>query len=162
LALALVPSQAPAQELPEYRLKAAFLYNFALFTEWPADLGPTMHFCVLGADPFGAELDVLKGKRIGDRTVAVHRKSGIESLKGCHVVFITSTSIGSLRSALDALKGAPVLTVADSPGAAQKGVALNMLLVEDRIAFEANPQAARAAGVNLSAQLLRLARVVHP
>ena len=48
---------AKSDDLPEYRLKAAFLYNFAAFTEWPADVGSTLNLCVYGQDPFGEDLD---------------------------------------------------------------------------------------------------------
>ena len=69
LSLLLLPV-APAawsDGLPEYRLKAAFLYNFAVFTEWPSDVGKTLNLCVFGDDPFGPEIDGLEGKAAGER-----------------------------------------------------------------------------------------------
>jgi len=161
LALASFAPRALSDELPEYRLKAAFIYNFALFTEWPANLGTTLNLCVFGKDPFGDEIDPLQGKKVGDRTVAVHRKTSVESLKGCQIVFIANSAIGSLPRVLDSLRGVPVLTVADSPGAAGQGAALNMGVAQNKITFEANLQAARAAGLNLSSKLLRLATEVR-
>ena len=158
--LSFVPS-ARAEELPEYRLKVAFLYNFALFTEWPAEVGGTLNLCIHGADSFGNEIDALQGKAVGARSISVQRRGGNDPLKGCHVVFIATSAIGSLPRVLDELRGSPVLTVADSPGAARAGVALNMAVVQNRIAFEANLQAARAARLNLSSKLLRLATEVH-
>ena len=161
LALASFAPQASSNDLPEYRLKAAFIYNFALFTEWPAGVGATLNLCVFGKDPFGEEIDPLQGKKVGDRSIAVQRKTSVESLKGCQIVFIASSAIGSLPRVLDSLRGTPVLTVADSPGAADQGVALNMSVAQNKVAFEANLQAARAAGVNLSSKLLRLATEVR-
>jgi hypothetical protein len=163
LALALglgVSGARAADDLPEYRLKAAFLYNFALFTEWPADVGNTLRLCVLGADPFGSELDGLQGKAVGERSITLQRKAGIEGLKGCQIVFIAPAAAGQLPRALEALEGQTVLTVADSPGAARQGVALNMAVVQNKVSFEANLRAARAAKVNLSSKLLRLATEV--
>jgi hypothetical protein len=163
LALLALLAAAPcsrADDLPEYRLKAAFLYNFALFTEWPAEVGSTLNLCISGSDPFGTEIDVLQGKAVGERSIAVQRKAGAESLAGCQIVFVASTAIGTLARVLAGVRGRPVLTVADSPGAARQGAALNMAVDQNRVTFEANLQAARSAGINLSAKLLRLATEV--
>lgn len=152
-------AQADVRELPEYRLKAAFLFNFMLYTEWP-DAGPTLTLCVAGADPFGKELDGLAGRMAGTRRIAVQRRAVTDELKGCQVVFIAESAIERLPRLLELLQGQPVLTVADSTGAARRGVALNMTVAQDRIAFEANLQAARAARLGLSSKLLRLATEV--
>lgn len=152
---------ALGEGLPEYRLKAAFLYNFALFTEWPAEVGPTLNLCILGQDPFGQEADGLQGKSVGERSIAVQRKASNESLNGCHLVFIAPSAIADLPRVLDRLHGSPVLTVADTPGAASQGVTINMTVVQNKITFEANLKAARAAKLTLSSKLLRLATEVH-
>lgn len=152
---------AAGDEPPEYRLKAAFLYNFALFTEWPAGVGPTLNLCVVGKDPFGDELDPLQGKKAGARQIAVVRKAGAEQLRECQIVFVPGTSIGGLQQMLDALRGAPVLTVTDSPGVLGRGMVLNMNIVQNRITFEADLDAARRARLNLSSKLLRLATEVR-
>jgi hypothetical protein len=161
LALLSVAPRAMGSGLPEYRLKAAFVYNFALFTEWPAEVGTTLNLCVFGEDPFGEEIDPLQGKMVGDRSIAVHHRTGIEDLKSCAIVFIANSAIGSLPRVLDSLRGAAVLTVADSPGAARQGVALNMTVARNKISFEANLKAVRDSGLNLSSKLLRLATEVR-
>jgi hypothetical protein len=148
---------AAAQSPSEYRLKAAFLYNFALFTEWPEDTGRSLNVCVCGTDPFGEELDGLRGKPVGERRLEVRRAPAGESLADCQIVFIASSAIAGLPHLLDELRGNPALTVADSPGAASHGVALNMSVTQNKVAFEANLKAAREAGLNLSSKLLRLA-----
>lgn len=160
LALSGTAVVAQAQGLSEYRLKAAFLYNFAQFTEWPAAVGSTLNLCVYGQDPFGAELDGLHGRAAGPRSIAVQRKSSTDMLKGCQIVFIAPTAIGNVARVLNALDGLPVLTVSDSPGALRSGVALNMVVVQDRITFEANLPATRAARLSLSSKLLRVASEV--
>ena len=163
LALALcaaAPAVRAADDLPEYRLKAAFVYNFALFTEWPADVGSTLRLCIFGPDPFGAELDGLQGKAVGERSIAVQRKTGVDGLKGCQIVFVSPSATAQLPRVLEALEGQAVLTVADSPGAARQGVALNMAVNQNKVSFEANLKAARAARLNLSSKLLRLATEV--
>jgi hypothetical protein len=160
LALIAFAPAALSDDLPEYRLKAAFLYNFALFTEWPADTGPTLNLCVYGQDPFGEEIDALQGKPVGDRRMVVHRVTNIEGLTVCQVVFIVDSSGDGISRVLSALRGATVLTIADSPGAAKRGVALNMNVVKNKITFEANLTAARAANIKLSSKLLSLATEV--
>jgi hypothetical protein len=161
LGLAIGAPARAADELPEYRLKAAFVFNFLAYTDWPAETGRTLNLCLYGGDPFGAEIDGLNGKAVGARSVAVHRRATIESLKSCQAVFIARPAIEQLARALDGLRGEPVLTIADSPGAMQRGVAINMNLAQSRVSFEANLQAARAAGLGLSSKLLRLATEVR-
>ena len=157
LALIAFAAAAPGDDLPEYRLKAAFLYNFALFTEWPADIGSTLNLCVYGRDPFGEEINALQGKPVGNRRIVVRRVTRVEGLTVCQVVFIADASGDGISLVLSTLRGATVLTVADVPGAVKQGVALNMNVVEDKITFEANLTAARAANVKLSSRLLSLA-----
>lgn len=149
-----------SEDLPEYRLKAAFLYNFAVFTEWPADVGATLNMCVYGPDPFAAEIDPLNGKSAGSRKIEVHRQPSLEALKGCQIVFVSAAVIGQVPRVMDAVRGQPVLTVADSPGALRQGVMLNMNLVQGRVTFEANLLVARSARLMLSSKLLRLATEV--
>ena len=160
LALLSASWSARSDELPEYRLKAAFLYNFAAFTEWPVALGSTLNLCLYGADPFGVEADGLSGKTVGTRVIVVLRKTSPESLKGCQIVFVSNAAIAQMPHLRDMLKGSPVLTVADTPGAAHDGAMLNMNVLQSRISFEANLGAARDAGLTLSSKLLRLATEV--
>ena len=159
-ALGLAPGRAHAEEVAEYQLKAAFLYTFLGFTEWPADTDGTLNLCIYGADPFGVEIDSLAGKRVGARSLAVQRKAQLDALRSCQIVFVSSASASQLTRVVEALRGLPVLTVADVPGAAQQGAAINMKLAQGRITFEANLLAARGARLNLSSKLLRLATEV--
>jgi hypothetical protein len=102
LALLAFAPAAVSDDLPEYRLKAAFLYNFALFTEWPADLGATLNLCVYGRDPFGEEIDALQGKPVGARRIVVRRITTIEGLSVCQVVFIVNPSGDAIARVLSA------------------------------------------------------------
>ena len=163
--LVLLAGPVRADELPEYRLKAAFVYNFLVFTEWPGATGGTggsLNLCILGKDPFGAEIDGLQGKQAAGRSIALHRRTGTDPLKGCQAVFVAASAIDSLLRVLDSLQGLPVLLLADSPGALRKGVALNMGVALGKVNFEANLGAARSAGLTLSSKLLRLATEVLP
>jgi hypothetical protein len=147
-------------ELAEYQVKAAYLYNFISFTEWPAVTGAELRLCVYGRDPFGAEIDTLQGKNIGGRTLVVARVTTVELLDSCQAVYLSREVISNLPRILDALHGRTVLTIADSPGAVRDGVAINMLNDANRVSFEVNLDAAHKQGLNLSFRLLRLATEV--
>ena len=153
--------QALAQATPEYRAKAGFLYNFIAFTEWPAKVGSPLSLCVYGPDPFGDELNALQGKSVNGRSLAIRNVGNPDQVKSCQVVFVASSAIDSLPRILDALQGEPVLTVADSKVALDSGVGINMLVRQNKIAFEVNLVATRRAQLNVSSKLLRLASEVR-
>lgn len=159
--LSVAVAAAAADELPEYRLKAAFVHNFIMFTEWPATTGSVLNICITGTDPFGSEIDALQGKAVGARSLMIQRKSGGESLKACQVVYFSPSVIETLPRLLASVRGQATLTIADSPGAMRQGVALNMAVQRNKVSFEANVLAARSAGLLLSSKLLRLATEVE-
>lgn len=160
LAMLCLAHFARAQDVSEYRLKAAFLYNFALFTEWPADLDGALNLCVYGGDPFGVEIEPLNGKKVGARGLTVQRKGQLDALKGCQIVFVSNAAIGQLPRVLEIMRGLAALTITDTPGAVQQGATLNMSVAQGRVTFEANLNAARSARLSLSSKLLRLATEV--
>jgi hypothetical protein len=149
-----------ADDLPEYRLKAEFLYRFAQFTEWPVEVGNTLNLCVHGADPFGAEIDALQGKLVERRNIVVLRNVKADALDRCQIIYVAPAATADVPHLLERIKGLPVLVVADTPGAARLGVTLNMAVVKSHVTFEANLHTARDARINLSSRLLRLATEV--
>lgn len=160
--MAMHPSPGYADDEAEYTLKAAFLYNFAIFTTWPTRSTENFNLCIYGKDPFGKNFDALmKTKKINEKTVDIHRISAIDRLSQCQLVYISRSVIGDLANIIATLADKPVLTVADSPEAARKGVVINMNVIEDKVTFEANLLMAKKAELNLSSQLLRLATEVH-
>ena len=158
LANCIIPAHADA--LPEYQLKAAILYNFTTFIEWPEDIGSALNLCVYGEDPFGEYLDALQDKKVSSRLLIVHRVTVIEELNDCHAVFITRSANKVLPEVVGQLHGKPVLTIADMPSAAKRGVILNMIVEQNRISFDANISAAANNGLTVSSKLLRLAKEV--
>jgi hypothetical protein len=159
--LLLFSSAAWSEDLSEYRLKAAFVYNFMVFTEWPPEVGAKLNRCVMGAD-MGSALDVLVNQKlIGTRAVVVQRISERQSVAGCQVLFVSPSAVAELPRILQSINGKPVLTLADSPGAALEGVAINMELRDSKVGFEVNLKALRSAGLAVSSKLLRLAKVVY-
>ena len=155
------PSQAQDTGMApgERDLKVGFIYNFLRFTEWPEEVGSTLTLCIRGPDPFGVALDVLQGKPLGSRKLVVQRRGG-ESLKGCHAVFFSAEAASTQAKVLAELRGKPVLTMADSAGAARQGVNLNMAVAQDKVTFEVNMQTARAAKLKLNPQMVHLATEV--
>ncbi len=145
----------------EYMVKAAFLYNFAKFTEWPsgtyADASAPLTICVLGKDAFGKALDSLAGKRINGRPVAISRLAGVEEARHCQVVFISESEEERVPAIIGYLADRPVLTVCNAPSCARfKGI-IHLRVVSERIRFAIDIDSAKSAGLKLSSKLLALA-----
>lgn len=158
----LSPHIGAAAPLAEYEVKAAFIHNIAKFVEWPAtsSVSGSARLCVAGKDPFGDALDALQGKPVGAANWEVVRVDGGRSLKECRVLFIAASERAHLTRILASIEGSPVLTVGDTEGYAGQGVMVNFYLEENRVRFEINRKAAARAGLAISAQLLKLARIV--
>lgn len=150
-----------AEQPSEYRLKVAFLYNFAAYTEWPNAHNSVLNLCIHGEDPFGENLQHIRQKKVHEQELLIRHTNNIEDLPDCQIVFITRSVVDSLGSIINILDGKPILTVADTPGVGQQGVALNMAIKEGKVIFEANLTVARKSGLRLSAQLLRFATKVY-
>lgn len=164
LAMAWLPLNAAAFMAEEYAIKAAFLYNFAKFIEWPptafaADSDP-LRICVVGDNPFGAALTNLRDKRVGQREVEVQEAPAGGEARDCHIAFISRSEQPRLKSLLRTLSNRPVLTVSDIEGFAQAGGVIGLIEAEQQIRFAINTAAARRAHLQLSSQLLKLALLV--
>lgn len=148
---------------PEYALKAAFIYNFAMFTTWPELPDQTINLCVLGRDPFGAAIDTLGGKQIGDARLAIRRIKRVSELLGhCQIVFVAESAIEDyMAQEADMQSIYEVLTIADSDGAARRGIMIELTVEDRKIGFEFNRTAALLAHVQVSSKLLRIARKVY-
>lgn len=162
----LIGSSGRAQVAGEYQVKAAFLYNLARFVEWPPghwnDPATPFQLCVLGEDPFGADLDrTVRGKNINGREVRISRSARIENLPRCDVLFVSASEQGRLPVIFAALGEREVLTVGDMAPFAQMGGIINFTLVDNSVRFEINIEAADRAGLSISSQLLKLATVVR-
>ena len=147
----------------EYRVKAAFLYNFTRFIEWPDTDKTNASFIigVIGKDPFGQELTSLAGKQINGKNLIIRKFTKTEELNACHILFISSSAKSHIKNILKATKGRPTLTVGDTDGFAQKGVIINFYEDKNKIRFEINLAAADQIGLVVSSRLLKLARIVE-
>jgi hypothetical protein len=158
--------RAQANPPGEYQLKAAFLFNFAKFVEWPAAsfLGPQSPFviCILGPDPFGHAMDdALRGKMIGERGVAIERSKELADARHCQMVFVSSSEKSRVAEILDGLKGTSALVVGETEGFAAAGGMIQFVLEDNRVRFLINTDATDRAGLKVSSKLLSLARLVH-
>jgi hypothetical protein len=157
---------AQTKAASEYQVKAAFLYNFAKFIEWPpsafSDAKQPLDICVYGRDPFGTALeDALMGKMIGDRRVGLGRAMLFQDLAGCHVIFVSSSAHESAADLANRLKGRAVLLVGEGDGFAASGGTIQFTIEDDRVRFVINPDAADRAGLKISSKLLALAKIVR-
>lgn len=148
----------------EYRLKAAFLYNLAKFTEWPpaafSDHQASHIVCIVGEDPFGLEIDQLTTKPVHDRPLTIKRLQADDQLLGCHLLYVSRTAIDQTTSILRMLQKTPVLTICDNDGCAEAGFMINMRMVENRVTLDLNLDAVQQTSLKLSSQLIRLTRIV--
>ncbi|HEX4499515.1 MAG TPA: YfiR family protein [Thermoanaerobaculia bacterium] len=163
--LLLLPYSAAAQTAPEYDVKAAFLYNFTKFVDWPAAAFPdatSLKVCLLGEDPFGRSLQAVAGEPVENRKLVIVRADAPPKPGGCQVLFISRSEREKLPQILAALKDSPVLTVGDTKGFVDQGVIINFILEGSKVRFEINTDAADKAGLKVSSKLLQLARRIVP
>ncbi len=159
------PSAVLSEEGParEYDLKAAFLYNILKFVDWPDEIQIRPHLVIgiLGEDPFGASIEVLRNKMIGRRIVVIRRGSSVQALKRCDVLFVSRSETDRLERIVRSVLPMHTLVVGDTAGFAERGVMVNFFLLDRKVRFEINVEAARRAKLTISSQVLRLGRVIR-
>ncbi len=148
----------------EYEVKAAFILNFIKFVEWPFPggiPGGKVRVCLLGGLPDAGPFRELEGQTVRGRVLDVDELSENESAAGCAVLFLAGDQSRRLEQIIDRLAASPVLTIGDTDGYARRGVMINLLLENNRVRFEINASASRAAQIGISTKLLKLASRVH-
>jgi len=165
LLLLFTPRPIVAERADEYQVKAAFLYNFAKFVEWPETIfkssGEPISICVIGHNPFGPMLKAsVNGKTIGERKFVVEDQADVQHAAACRIVFISSSERRRLRSIMARLKGRTILTVGETEGFAEEGGVINFKLVADTVRFEINLEAAEQEQIRISSKLLSVAEAV--
>jgi len=157
--LAAAPGRAAEGGSKEALVKAAFLYNFVKFVEWPNGLAVSkqqrINICIIGSDPINdAARQVFARASTSELTFAVSEKKNTE---GCHVAFISHSEEGRLSDLLGALKDKPVLTVSDIDDFARRGGMIGFVTEDNKIKLVVNTSATNAAGLRVDAQLLEIA-----
>jgi hypothetical protein len=175
-----VHPSAQSGQYKEYEVKAAFIYNFLKFVDWPkgkmADSDKQIIIGIIGENPFGSAADVFKNKKVEDHDVAVKYFEGLEqikkmsekdraaneeSLKNCHLLFICQSEQKLVREITDIVGKNGVLTVGDTEEFAKSGVAINFFMEDNKIRFIINLAAVEKTGLKIRSQLLRLAKKVY-
>ena len=164
--LALAPALALAADQPsEHDVKAAFLYHFSQYVEWPetafdSSKAPFV-LGVVGDDGFlPAISSAVADKMAAGRRIVVKTVRTPAEMRACHIVFVTLPEAQHLSGILDSLDALPVLVVGDMPGFAGAGGDIGFVIDEGKVGFQINPTAARRAGLKISSKLLRLAEIV--
>jgi hypothetical protein len=164
LVLACSGAGAQAPQAQEHEVKAAFLFKFPAFIEWPAKPGPEVPFVisVVGAPEVAAALRSLaQGRSIDGRPIQVREPGDANGVQGAHMVFVGRNAGARLPLLARALAGMSVLVVAESPGALDEGAMINFVLSEGRVRFDVALDTAEAARLRINARLLAVANFVR-
>jgi hypothetical protein len=158
--------EAPADppSVKEYQVKAAFLYNFAKFIEWPdsafADEHAPICIGIVGHDPFGEAFNGISTKTVQARPLEIRRFQSVQDIKFCHILFISPSEKEHLASLLSILQERSMLTVSETAHFAQAGGMVNFIVRGKKIRLEINPLSAKRAGLKISSKLLQLATII--
>ena len=156
----------PAQSHPsEGDIKAAYLYNFGKFVNWPTPSEATSEpftICIVGKDNFGPVLDsLIANETIQGRKIIARRIPSIAGADTCQLVFLGESEDSRLNADLEALNGKPVLTVSNLPRFVERGGMIQFLSKDNRIRFAVNLTSAEHAHLTLSSELLKVAVFVN-
>jgi hypothetical protein len=154
-----------AQDVTEPSLKAAFIYNFAKFTEWPQDALPstaTFSACVLGDGPIRDALErTVKGRVLAGHGVSVSQVQLDGKLRSCHLLYVSGITPAQVTAIVAAVRGAPVLTISDVDDFVRHGGIAQVFVESGKMRFDLNLEVARRSGLELSSKLLVLAAHVR-
>jgi hypothetical protein len=162
IALTSCVAQAVVGSADVYQVKAAFLYNFAKFVEWPPeafkDSNDRISICVLGKNPFGSLLaDTVDGKTVGIRKFTISNISGGAEARACHILFVSGSERKPVKVLLEEAKNPYLLTVGESSEFLAGGGVINLKVQNSRVRIEINREAASGAKFRISSKLLSLA-----
>jgi hypothetical protein len=148
----------------EYKVKAAFIYNFAQFVDWPDTAFTTADapfvVAVVGKDPFEGILEqVVAGKHVGARRVVVQHFDSADQIGACQILFVPTTEDDSLSRIVQKVQNSAVLTIGESEDFCSSGGFIRLFTEDNKVRFEINQEAAEQVGLRISSKLLKLARI---
>lgn len=147
----------------EYEIKAAFMFNFIRFVDWPGtalDARAPVSLCVMGADVVDDAFRALETKQVRGRAITFTQIGGVEEVVACHVVFIAGPADGPQLDVLQTVAGKPTLTVGETPGFNTAGGMIAFVYRKNQLRFAVNLEPAERAGVKIRSDLLSLASEV--
>ncbi|MGI9168538.1 MAG: YfiR family protein [Pyrinomonadaceae bacterium] len=145
----------------EYQVKAAFIFNFAKFVDWPSNAfgdGDTLVVGVVGDDPFDGALDRLNGNMANGRRLRIKRLRVGDNLRACQILFISNSEGRNLGKSMDSSRGSSVLTIAEMPQFNQSGGIIRFVIQKNKVRFEINAQAAGQSRLRISSKLMALSK----
>jgi hypothetical protein len=154
-------TQVQAQAANEYQVKAAFIFNFVKFVEWPSDAfgdGGTLVMGVVGDDPFGGALDQLNGHTANGYHFLIKRLRWDDNLAACQILFISNSEARHLGTIMENIRGTSVLTIAEMPHFNRAGGIIRFVIQNNKVRFEINAAAAGRARLRISSKLLALSK----
>ena len=156
--------QAQTAPVPEYQVKAVYLFNFAQFVTWPSQESShaPLVIGILGDDPFGSYLDeTVRGQKVINRPLAIQRFRRNTELRNCNILFISQSERDRAAQIASNLKGRSVLTVSDMDDFIDIGGMIQFFTERNKIRVRINLDAVKAANMKVSSKLLRVAEVSH-
>lgn len=160
LVLGSSPVWAESMPSPEYQLKASFVYHFTKFIKWPQDKlesgNGTLSICVLGRDPFGKALDAIGGKKSHGARIEIYRIKE-STARECHIVFVNESDAAREKALIELVAKPGVLVLGESEDFIRNGGMMRFLTVDDRVRFQINEKAAKAAGLEIPKKLMSVA-----
>lgn len=149
-------------EVEEYRLKAAFIFNFTKFIEWENHDSKVFKIGVIGASPIAASLEEISHtKTVNNKKITIENYNNPDEINDCNILFIPADNKFSLEEILSKTKNKNMLTVSEQSGFARQGTGINFIVLDDKLKFEVNLKALAAARLKVSSQLLKLAVIVE-
>ena len=159
-----LPANIYAGTVEEYFVKAALVFNFARFTDWPLDTlvdsPETFNIGVIGDDTILKAFDGINGKSLKGRRIIVKRVRRMQKSDTCDLLFVSGSKRSILPKIFAAVKGKPVLTIGEMSDFTKAGGIINLVKTENRIKFEVNLKAAHQAGLKISSRILKLAIIM--
>lgn len=163
VALSAPPAGAAEGSSLEYAVKAAYLYKFGLYVDWPpsafASPDAALNLCIVGTDPFGTTLDeAVRNQVINGRPIVIRRLNTGAPASGCHIMYLGAGDILRTTQNPEPMQSKGVLTVSDKAGV---GI-ISFVIRDNRVRFDIDEEAAAQSGINISSKLLDLALNVKP
>jgi hypothetical protein len=154
------------QTVEEYRVKAAFLFNFAKFVSWPPEAfksaGDPIAICVVGKDPFDGALEqAVRGQTVEGKPFAVRQVPDAKQMGGCHIAFVSSAERKRLSAIFQETKTSCVLTVGESENFTDGGGVVNFRIEDGKVRIQINLEAAGQHRLRISSKLLGVAEIVR-
>jgi hypothetical protein len=168
VSLAFYPRPAAGQMISrEAELKARLLVVLSNFVKWPPDAAPgdaaPLKIGIFGEDPFEQDgvnfLNRNLAAQLADNRVVIERFAKLEDYAPCHILVVSKTTDG--KGAFEKIQGQPVLGVGESPGLAREGAIINLVVVQNRVRMELNPDAAKRARLEIDQRIYRLSKIVR-